>query len=427
MTNSPGRQTLASPAEVAGRGLHTGQAVTARMLPADAGSGIRFRRSDVSGADPIPATVDNVSGTDRGTTLGTGENVVHTVEHLLAAIQALALDDVRIEVDGPELPAGDGSAGPFFTALSRAGRKGQGGEPLIRRLPGPTTVREGDATYLLAPAPALRLTVTIEWDHPLIGRQSRSSDVTEQAFAGELAGARTFGFVRDAEALRARGLARGASPDTTILLTDSGLASGSLRWPDEFVRHKTVDLLGDLALAGGRIAAEVVAFRPSHAGNVAVARAVRRLSDPPASAVMGIQEILGVMPHRYPMLLVDRIIEVQGRERIVGIKNVTFNESFFQGHFPGHPVMPGVLVIEAMAQVGGMLLMGAVDQPETKLVYFMGIDGVRFRRPVVPGDQLRLELEMIQFRGRNCRMKGTAYVDGQAAAEAEMLARIVDR
>jgi beta-hydroxyacyl-ACP dehydratase FabZ len=160
---------------------------------------------------------------------------------------------------------------------------------------------------------------------------------------------------------------------------------------------------------------------------VAVARTLRRLANPQTPAVLGIQEILGVLPHRYPMLLVDRIIEVQGRDRIVGLKNVTFNEPFFQGHFPDHPIMPGVLVIEAMAQVGGMLLMGTVEEPEKKLVYFMAIDGVRFRRPVVPGDQLRFELEMIQFRGRNCRMKGVAYVDGQPAAEAEMLARIVDR
>jgi UDP-3-O-[3-hydroxymyristoyl] N-acetylglucosamine deacetylase/3-hydroxyacyl-[acyl-carrier-protein] dehydratase len=156
-------------------------------------------------------------------------------------------------------------------------------------------------------------------------------------------------------------------------------------------------------------------------------RAIRRLAGATAPPILGIQEILGILPHRYPMLLVDRIIEVQGSERIVGIKNVTFNEPFFQGHFPNHPVMPGVLIIEAMAQAGGMLLMGAVDNPETKVVYFMSLDGVKFRRPVVPGDQLRFELEMLQFRGRNCRMRGVAYVDGQPVAEAEMAARIIDR
>jgi UDP-3-O-[3-hydroxymyristoyl] N-acetylglucosamine deacetylase/3-hydroxyacyl-[acyl-carrier-protein] dehydratase len=422
-----GRRTIAAPAEVRGSGLHTGRPAAARVLPGDAGGGVVFLRHDRQGASPIRATVEQVSSTERGITLGQGDNVVRTVEHLLAAAQALGLDDLRVEVDGPELPAGDGSAAPYFDALRKAGRAEQAGEPALRRLQAPLTVHEGDATYLLAPADDLRLTVTIEWPHPLIGRQSRSVDRIEETFGAELARARTFGFVRDGDMLHAKGLALGASAENTILLTDTGLQSGTLRWPDEFARHKLVDLLGDLALAGGRIAADVVAFRPSHAGNVTVARTLRRVAGSAAPAVLGIQEILGVLPHRYPMLLVDRIIEVQGRERIVGIKNVTVNEPFFQGHFPGHPIMPGVLIIEAMAQVGGMLLMGAVDDPANKVVYFMSIDGVKFRRPVVPGDQLRFELEMLQFRGRTCRMRGVGYVDGQPAAEAEMLARIVDR
>jgi UDP-3-O-[3-hydroxymyristoyl] N-acetylglucosamine deacetylase/3-hydroxyacyl-[acyl-carrier-protein] dehydratase len=421
------RLTIAAPAEVRGTGLHTGRPVTARLLPGEAGAGILLVRRDLAGAAPIGATVEHVAGTERGTTLGAGENVVHTVEHLLAACQALALDDLRVELDGPELPVGDGSAAPFFDALRGAGRAELAGEPVTWRLQAPLAVREGDATYLLAPAADLRLTVTIEWPHPLIGKQSRSVDAIEVNFATELARARTFGFVRDAQTLRARGLALGASAENTILLTDAGLEVGALRWPDEFVRHKTVDLLGDLALAGGRIAADVVAFRPSHAGNVTVARTLRRIAHSRSPALVGIQDILGVLPHRYPMLLVDRIIEVHGRERIVGIKNVTINEPFFQGHFPGHPIMPGVLIIEAMAQVGGMLLMSAVDDPAGKVVYFMAIDDVKFRRPVVPGDQLRFEVEMIQFRGRTCRMRGVGYVDGQPAAEAEMLARIVDR
>ncbi len=237
------------------------------------------------------------------------------------------------------------------------------------------------------------MTVTIEWDHPRIGRQSGCFDITPDGFTEQLARARTFGFARDARGLEDRGLARGATPSNTIVLSETDLVDTELRWPDEFVRHKAVDLLGDLALLGG----------------------------------MGIEEILGIIPHRYPMLLVDRIVEVEPRKRIVGIKNVTINEPFFQGHFPGHPIMPGVLIVEAMAQVGGMLLLGAVDDPENKVVYFMSIDGVKFRRPVVPGDQVRFELEMLQFRGKTCRMKGVGYVDGAAVAEAEMMARIVDR
>lgn len=421
------RRTLGAPAVVDGIGLHSGGSVTARLLPAAPGTGITVRRTDLD-KGPVRALTDHVRSTDRGTTVGPEGGEVGTLEHCLAAIHALGIDDLAIEVDGPELPAGDGSARFYFDALTQAGTtEAEGPAPTVWTVRAPLTVREGDAQYILAPASGLRLTVTIEWDHPLIGRQSRCVDVTADQFASELADARTFGFVAEHEALRARGLARGATPETTIALTATGLVGGELRWPDEFVRHKIVDLIGDLALSGGRVAADIVAFRPSHQGNVAVARALRRLAALRTPPVLGIQEILGTLPHRYPMLLVDRILEVQGTERIVGLKNVTFNEPFFQGHFPEHPVMPGVLIIEAMAQAGGMLLMGAVDDPETKVVYFMSLDGVKFRRPVVPGDQLRFELDMLQFRGRNCRMRGVAYVDGERVAEAEMAARIIDR
>jgi UDP-3-O-[3-hydroxymyristoyl] N-acetylglucosamine deacetylase/3-hydroxyacyl-[acyl-carrier-protein] dehydratase len=202
-----------------------------------------------------------------------------------------------------------------------------------------------------------------------------------------------------------------------------------LRWPDEFVRHKAGDLTGDLALLGGRLEAHVVATRPSHEGNVALARALARTGQREGGIAMDIGQILDVIPHRYPFLLVDRIIEVEGERRIVGIKNVTINEPFFQGHFPGHPIMPGVLIIEAMAQVGGMLLLGLFkgEERQEKVVYFMSLDGVKFRRPVLPGDQIRFELEMVQFRGKTCRMKGVAFVDGQVVSEADMMARVVDR
>jgi len=421
------RRTLAGPAEIRGIGLHTGRAVAAILRPAEPGAGITVRRTDVKAA-PLHAVTDHVHSTDRGTALGPDGAEVRTLEHCLAAAYALGLDDLAIEVDGPEMPIGDGSARPYVDALAAAGvADRQGPAPTVWTVTAPLVVREADAQYVIAPAQALRVTVTIEWAHPLIGRQSRCVDVTADAFTTELAAARTFGFVAEQAALKARGLALGAGPETTLALTETDLAAGTLRWPDEFVRHKALDLIGDLALTGGRVAADIVAFRPSHAGNVAVARALRRLAALRTPPVLGIQEILGTLPHRYPMLLVDRVLEVQGAERIVAIKNVTFNEPFFQGHFPDHPVMPGVLVIEAMAQAGGMLLMGAVENPETKVVYFLSLDGVKFRRPVVPGDQLRFELEMLQFRGRNCRMRGVAYVDGERVAEAEMAARIIDR
>ncbi len=421
------RRTIARTAVVQGKGLHTGAAVTARCTGAPSGQGIVFRRVDLAGAPAIPARLSEVRSTERRTALGEGEQSVQTVEHLLAVAAALEIDDLTVDLDGPEPPIGDGSFSPYLSALREAGIAEQPGEPVVYRVTAPFHLTEGDSTYVVAPAPALRLTTTIEWSHPLIGRQAGTYDITPDEFARELAEARTFGFMREADALRAKGLALGAAPDSTLILSDDGLLGGTLRWPDEFVRHKAGDILGDLALAGGRIQAHVVATKPSHQGNIALARWLARTGQRVGGAAMDIGRILDVIPHRYPFLLVDRIIEVEGTTRIVGIKNVTINEPFFQGHFPGHPIMPGVLIIEAMAQVGGMLLLGTIEDPDQKVVYFMSLDNVKFRRPVLPGDQLRCELEMLQNRGRTCRMKGVAYVDGNVVAEAEMMARVVDR
>ncbi|MGH7511284.1 MAG: UDP-3-O-acyl-N-acetylglucosamine deacetylase, partial [Gemmatimonadales bacterium] len=383
-----GRRTLAGPAEVRGVGLHTGRHATARCVAAPPGQGIVFRRMDLPGTPAIPARVTEVQSTERRTALGDGEATVQTVEHLLAAAAALELDDLTVELDGPEPPIGDGSFAPFLTALTAAGVATTAGQPTVYRVMAPFQLAEGDSTYVVAPARALRLTTTIEWPHPLIGRQSGAYDITTDEFRRELAGARTFGFLHEAEALRARGLALGAALESTLVLSDEGLVGGAaLRWPDEFVRHKTADILGDLALVGGRVQAHVIANKPSHQGNIALARWLTRTAQRDGGVAMDIGRILDVIPHRYPFLLVDRILEVEGTKRIVGIKNVTINEPFFQGHFPGHPIMPGVLIIEAMAQVGGMLLLGTIEDPDQKVVYFMSLDNVKFRRPVRPGDQ----------------------------------------
>ncbi len=370
-----------------------------------------------------------------GTGLHTGaqtEATIHTVEHLLAAVAAHEIDDLTVELSGPEPPILDGSVQPYFEALEHAGPTETSGEPLILTVPAPFTLTEGDASYVVAPAKELRLTVTIEWPHPLIGRQVGTFIVTPEAFARELAPARTFGFTSEVAALQAKGLIKGASGANAIVLDERGLADGGqLRWPDEFVRHKAADILGDLALTGARVRAHIVATRPSHGGNIALARALARAARRAGGGApkMDIGRIMDVLPHRYPFLLVDRIIEVEGRQRIVGIKNVTINEPFFQGHFPGHPVMPGVLLIEAMAQVGGMLLLSYFEGQniDDKVVYFMSLDHVKFRRPVIPGDQIRFELEMLSFRGKTCKMKGEGYVDGQLVVEAEMMASVVDK
>ncbi|MEP6572721.1 MAG: UDP-3-O-acyl-N-acetylglucosamine deacetylase [Gemmatimonadota bacterium] len=421
------RRTIDRDATISGVGLHTGVTTTITCHPAKSGTGIVFRRLDVAGSPEVPARLTEVVATERRTAIGHGERTIHTVEHLLAAVMALGLDDLLVDLDGPEAPILDGSFAPYFELLSGAGIREQEGEPVVFRVQAPFQVTEGDSTYVVSPAKALRVTAMIEWPHPLIGRQTGTYDVAPDAFARELAHARTFGFTEEVEGLQARGLLKGASTDSAVALTPTGIVGTTLRWPDEFVRHKVGDIIGDLGLLGGRINAHIIATRPSHQGNVALARAISRTGQRAGGVAMDIGQILDVIPHRYPFLLVDRIIEIEGVQRIVGIKNVTINEPFFQGHFPGHPIMPGVLIIEAMAQVGGMLLMGAIEDRASKVVYFMSLDNVKFRRPVVPGDQLRFELEMVQFRGKTCKMKGVAIVDGQVAAEAEMMARVVDR
>lgn len=421
------RRTLAGPVELAGAGLHTGATTTVRLEPGEPGGGIRFRRADLPGTPEIPARVDTVQATERRTALGRDGAEVQTVEHILAALHALELDDVRVVLDGPEPPMLDGSFAPWLEAIERAGIAEREGDPAALVVQAPFTVTSGEARYVVAPADRLRITATIEWDHPVIGRQTAALDVTPEAFRREVAPARTFGFTRELDALRARGLLQGATPDMAVVLSDDAVATGELRWPDEFVRHKIGDVIGDLALLGARIRAHIVAERPSHQGNLALATALARQAHRIDPAMLDVTRIMAVMPHRYPFLLVDRIIEIEPERRIVGIKNVTINEPFFQGHFPGHPIMPGVLIVEAMAQAGGMLLMDHFEDPASKVVYFMAIDGVKFRRPVKPGDQLRFEITMVQFRGRTCRMRGEAYVDGLLACEAEFMARVVDR
>lgn len=424
------RRSIQRQASVSGVGLHTGVAAQATFCPAPAGRGIVFRRVDLEGQPEIPARLTEVEAVERRTAIGRGPTTIHTVEHLLAAVAAHEIDDLTVELSGPEPPILDGSVQPYFDALAQAKPVEVGGEPVVLAVRAPFTLTEGDAAYVVAPAKTFRLTVTVEWPHPLIGRQAGSYEITPDAFARELAPARTFGFTSEVEGLKAKGLIRGASKANAIVLDERGVVDGGkLRWPDEFVRHKAADIIGDLALTGARIRAHIVATRPSHAGNVALARALARAAQRTGQAALDIGRIMDILPHRYPFLLVDRILEVEGDRRIVGIKNVTINESFFQGHFPGHPIMPGVLIIEAMAQVGGLLLISHFEGQsyEDKVIYFMSLDHVKFRRPVLPGDQIRFEVEMLQFRGKTCRMKGAGYVDGQVVAEAEMMAMVTDR
>jgi UDP-3-O-[3-hydroxymyristoyl] N-acetylglucosamine deacetylase/3-hydroxyacyl-[acyl-carrier-protein] dehydratase len=397
------------------------------LRPAEADSGIRFRRVDLPGSPEIPANLEHVIGTELGTRLGAGEANVMTVEHVLAALAGQAVDNAVLDLTGPEPPIRDGSFRDYVDAVGETGVIEQDEPALILHVKEPVTVRcDQGATYVAVPDDRFRLSTTIQFAHPVIGRQYGSFEIAPETFAHELAPARTFGFRADAESLVKRGLARGASLENTVVLDERGVLNDELRFADEFVRHKAGDVVGDLALLGARLRGHVVAERPSHKGNVALARALaegaRRSSGVP---IVDAGKIMQYLPHRYPMLLVDRIVEFEAGKRIVGIKNVTINEPFFQGHYPHHPVMPGVLQIEAMAQVGGLLMLEG-DDTQGKLVYFMTLDNVKWRRPVTPGDRLVFEVEVIQLKRHTCRMRGTGTVDGHLVVEAEMMARIVD-
>ncbi|HXL87078.1 MAG TPA: UDP-3-O-acyl-N-acetylglucosamine deacetylase [Gemmatimonadaceae bacterium] len=420
------RKTLARPAVLEGIGLHLGVECKITFQPAAARQGIVFRRTDCVGSPRIRAHVSEVSASERRTQLGRGEYAVHTVEHVLAAVAGMGIDDVTIDMNGPEPPILDGSAAPFVEALSKAGLADLEGDPDFLDVTEPVRIIDGASVYEAYPSAHLELDVTIEFPHPLIGKQSRRFVVTQESFASELSRARTFGFTHEVDALRGKGLIKGASLNNAVVLDDSDILSGDLRWSDEFVRHKAMDCVGDLALAGARVRARIVAVKPSHRGTVTLVRELVRAARK-EKAMYTIEDIMKVLPHRYPFLLVDRILEIEEKKRIVGLKNVTINEPFFQGHFPGHPIMPGVLIIEAMAQVGGMLLMGSVEDPESKVVYFMSLDNVKFRRPVKPGDQIRFELEITQLRGTVCKMRGVGKVEGEVVAEADMAAMVRDR
>ena len=424
--SSARRQTIGRIAAVSGIGLHLGQQVTLTFEPARSKTGVVFVRGDRDGALPVQALATIAELADRRTQLGIGDNAFHTVEHVLAAVGALQIDDLRIVMDAAEPPIADGSASAFIEALVGAGVVEHGGPARYLSVVTPIRVVDGDSVYEATPSSRLQLDVSIAFPHPLIGEQAIALAVTPESFTRELASARTFGFVHEVEALRASGLIQGASTANAVVLDADGLFDSTLRWPDEFVRHKALDCVGDLALAGARVRGHIRAFRPSHKGTVLFVRELLRTAKE-ETTVLGIEEIMKVLPHRYPFLLVDRILEMEEGKRVVGIKNVTINEPFFQGHFPGHPIMPGVLIVEAMAQVGGMLMLASIQEPDSKVVYFTSLDNVKFRRPVKPGDQLRFELDVVQVRGPLCKVHGVARVDGEVVCEADMAAMVRPR
>ncbi|MBK6941637.1 MAG: UDP-3-O-[3-hydroxymyristoyl] N-acetylglucosamine deacetylase [Planctomycetes bacterium] len=428
------QKTLRAPLELKGIGLHTGRETTVKVLPAGPDQGVIFVRTDLPDAPHIPATLDFLAQGARRTALKNGEAEVNTVEHLFAAFLGLGVDNAEIHIDGPELPGLDGSAIPFAEAIQKIGLVEQKSQRIQFIADKPLHVTEGDATVMLVPNEQDELRLSYTLDLPGSGYSAQFVEVALNAetFCRDIAPARTFVLRAEADQLRAAGLGQGANTENTLVIDDGKVLENVLRFPDEFARHKLLDLAGDLFLAGVDIRGRVLATRSGHGTNRALVRLVA--DEMKAREVAGqvgrdsgvdIREILQLLPHRYPFLLIDRVIELEGYRRAVGIKNVTINEPFFQGHFPSQPIMPGVLILEAMAQLAGVLLLRRLENTG-KLAVLWSIDKVKLRRSVIPGDQLRIEIEATKVRDTIGQVQAWARVNDKTAAEAVLTFTLID-
>ncbi|MFL6541685.1 MAG: bifunctional UDP-3-O-[3-hydroxymyristoyl] N-acetylglucosamine deacetylase/3-hydroxyacyl-ACP dehydratase [Chthoniobacterales bacterium] len=433
------QHTVARPASLNGTALHTGNKVTLRLLPAVADHGIKFKRTDLQDEPSIDARIENVKTVERATTLGEGSVRVHTVEHVLASLSAMGIDNAIVEMNANEPPIGDGSAAPYVQLIKNAGTA-----PLEAprryfepREPIHVETKSGSLLVVL-PDDKFRVSCTQAGPN---GRftQFMSTEITPAIFEREIAPARTFVFYEDVEQLMDKNLIKGGSLENAIVIRgDAVLSKEPMRFSDEFVRHKILDVVGDLALFGRRLRAHVIAVKPGHGPNTELARALSReyakvapilqpRPIPTGEGSMDINEIMSFLPHRYPFLMVDRILGFEGDTKITGMKTVTINEPFFQGHFPGHPVMPGVLQVEAMAQVASIMLM-KMAKSASRIGYFMSADEVKFRKPVMPGDTLFITAEVIKARSnRLAKARCTCVVNDHIVSEGELMFTFLDR
>ena len=456
------QQTLAAPFTLEGKGLHTGLSITATFCPSEPNTGYRFQRIDLEGEPIVEAVADNVAATNRGTVVKKGDITISTIEHAMAALYCLGVDNCLIKLNAPEIPILDGSALPWVKAIQNVGVVEQSAKrEIFRIMKKYEVVDEASGVKLeIFPDDHFSVTTFVDYPSPVLNNQfAVLNDIND--FADQVAAARTFVFVREIQPLLAANLIKGGDLDNAVVIYDKKVSQeelntlaatiGSqapsaenlgyvqkrpLQWDNEPARHKLLDIIGDLALVGKYIQGRVIATRPGHGMNNKLARVVRKemkrtevqapIYDPNKEPIMDNVGIKKIMPHRYPMQLVDKIVQIEENDFVVGIKNVTANEPFFVGHFPEEPVMPGVLQIEAMAQCSGILVLSCVDEPERYSTYFMKIDNVKFRQKVVPGDTLIFHVSfMTPLRRGIAQMKGYAFVGDKIVSECEFMAQII--
>lgn len=436
------QKTIKKETELKGIGLHTGRLTKVRFLPSPVNSGINFVRIDLPGRPIIPAHVSKIidlAKSPRRTSIGNGEVEVHTIEHLMAALLGLGIDNIIIEIDGSEIPGLDGSALPFLEILEKAGIQEQTTPKKIFQLKEPIWIGNGGANIVVLPSSEFKVSYTLSYNHTYLKAQYLTFDICKETFIKEIAPSRTFCLEEEVETLRGQGLGKGADYENTLVIGENGIIKNKLRFEDEFARHKILDLLGDLYLLGCGLRAHVIAIKSGHPLNIRLLKrlgsqkekfdegGIRVTFSPPEGidVPLDVSAIQKILPHRYPFLFVDKIIELEQDRWAVGIKNVTGNDYFFQGHFPDRPIMPGVLIIEAMAQVAGVLMLSKKEN-QGKLAYFMSIDNVKFRRTVVPGDQLRLEVEVVRLKSRTGQVHTRALVGSKIVAEADLMFALVE-